>query len=106
MSVETDLNVGADPFEQQRAISKQLAAPALESYEIIAFVGEGTYGDVWQARDLKSGTLVAIKRLRKQPDQKARSEVRLLAGLDESRGIVALKNIHLDSEPYCYVMEY
>src|SRR5207253_6984781 len=54
----------------------------------------------------KSGTLVAIKRLRKQPDQKSRAEVRLLAGLDEARGIVALKNIHLDSEPYCYVMEF
>src|SRR5439155_25526633 len=83
-----------------------LAAPVLEGYEVIAFIGEGTYGDVWQARDLKSGTLVAIKRLRKQPDHKARSEVRMLAGLDEARGIVALKNIHLDSEPYCYVMEY
>src|SRR5947208_5934025 len=104
MSVERE--VAVDEFEQQRRISKQLAAPALEGYEIVAFVGEGTYGDVWQARDLKSGTVVAIKRLRKQPDQKARAEVRLLAGLDEARGIVALKNIHLDSEPYCYVMEY
>src|SRR5256885_14458571 len=104
MSVERE--VAVDEFEQQRRISKQLAAPALEGYEIVAFVGEGTYSDVWQARDLKSGTVVAIKRLRKQPDQKARAEVRLLAGLDEARGIVALKNIHLDSEPYCYVMEY
>jgi len=106
MPAEPDSEVAVDEFEQQRQISKQLAAPALEGYEIVAFVGEGTYGDVWQARDLKSGTLVAIKRLRKQPDQKARSEVRLLANLDEARGIVSLKSIHLDSEPYCYVMEY
>src|SRR5581483_2404363 len=106
MSVESDVNREIDAHQQQREASKQLAAPVIEGYEVVAYVGEGTYGDVWQARDLKSGTLVAIKRLRKQPDQKARSEVRLLAGLDEARGIVALKNIHLDSEPYCYVMEY
>src|SRR5437762_9352509 len=106
MTVESDSNIAVDAFEQQRQISKQLAAPVLEGYQVVAYVGEGTYGDVWQARDLKSGTLVAIKRLRKQPDHKARSEVRMLAGLDEARGIVALKNIHLDSEPYCYVMEY
>src|SRR5262245_8318074 len=106
MSAGSEVNIAADPFEQQRQVSKQLAAPVLEGYEVVAYVGEGTYGDVWQARDLKSGTLVAIKRLRRQPDQKARSEVRLLSGLDEARGIVALKNIHLDSEPYCYVMEY
>src|SRR5437764_1702205 len=104
MSVEQEAAV--DEFAEQRQVSKQLAAPVLEGYELVAYVGEGTYGDVWQARDLKSGTMVAIKRLRKQPDQKARAEVRLLAGLDEARGIVALKNIHLDSEPYCYVMEY
>src|SRR4051812_23229565 len=104
MSVEQEAAV--DEFAEQRQVSKQLAAPVLEGYEVVAYVGEGTYGDVWQARDLKSGTPVAIKRLRKQPDQKARAEVRLLAGLDEARGVVALKNIHLDSEPYCYVMEY
>src|SRR5262245_53841781 len=95
-----------DPFELQREVSRRLAAPALEGYEIVAFIGEGTYGDVWQARDKKTGTVVAIKRLRKQPDQQSRSEVRMLAGLDAARGIVALKNIHLDSEPYCFVMEY
>jgi hypothetical protein len=106
MSAGPEVNIAADEFEQQRQVSKQLAAPVLEGYEVVAYVGEGTYGDVWQAKDVKSGTLVAIKRLRRQPDHKARSEVRLLAGLDEARGIVALKNIHLDSEPYCYVMEY
>src|SRR2546429_7532541 len=102
MSVEQEAAI--DQLAEQRQVSKQLAAPVLEGYQVVAYVGEGTYGDVWQARDLKSGTVVAIKRLRKQPDQKARAEVRLLAGLDEARGIVALENIHLGSEPDCYVV--
>jgi hypothetical protein len=106
MSAEPASEVLRDAFELQRRISKQLAAPRLEGYEIVAFIGEGTYGSVWQARDLKTGTLVAIKQLRKQPDQKTRLEARMLAGLDEARGIVALKSVHLDSEPYCYVMEF
>src|SRR5262245_1010685 len=106
MSAEAGQQIEVDAFQRQREISRQLAAPQLEGYEIISFVGEGTYGDVWQARDKKTGTMVAIKRLRKQPDQQSRSEVRMLAGLDAARGIVALKSIHLDSEPYCYVMEY
>jgi len=106
MPAEPAPEIKSDEFERQRQVSQQLAAPALEGYEIVAYIGEGTYGDVWQARDLKTDTLVAIKRLRKQPDQKSRAEVRMLAKLDEARGIVALKSIHLDSEPYCYVMEY
>src|SRR6185503_10970547 len=95
-----------DQFELQREISRRLAAPALDGYEVTEFIGEGTYGDVWQARDKTTGAIVAIKRLRKQPDQQSRAEVRMLAGLDAARGIVALKNIHLDSEPFAYVMEY
>jgi hypothetical protein len=106
MSAEPASELLADAFELQRRVSKQLAAPLLDSYEIVAFIGEGTYGSVWQARDLKTGTLVAIKQLRNQPDQKTRLEARMLAGLDEARGIVALKSVHLDSEPYCYVMEF
>ncbi len=106
MSADADSEIETADLERQRQISLQLASPALEGYEIVAFVGEGTYGDVWQAKELKTGTVVAIKRLRKQPTQQSRSEARLLAGLDAARGIVALKDIHLDSEPYCYVMEF
>jgi hypothetical protein len=95
-----------DDFELQREASRQLAAPALPGFEVIAYIGAGTFGDVWKARQQETGALVAIKRLRKQPDQQSRSEVRMLAGLDAARGIVALKNIHLDSEPFAYVMEY
>src|SRR5437762_13979466 len=91
MTVESDSNIAVDAFEQQRLVSKQLAAPVLEGYELVAYVGEGTYGDVWQARGLKSGTLVGIKRLRRQPDQKARAEVRLLAGFADAGGLVALE---------------
>src|SRR5436190_3554958 len=55
MSAEPASEIAVDEFERQRQVSRQLAAPALEGYEIVGYIGEGTYGDVWQARELKTG---------------------------------------------------
>ncbi|GIM16136.1 hypothetical protein Vretimale_18791 [Volvox reticuliferus] len=35
--------------------------PALQNYEYISTIGEGTYGVVWKCRDKVSGRLVAVK---------------------------------------------
>jgi serine/threonine protein kinase len=80
-----------DPFEVQRQTSRQLAKPTVEGYTIVAFIGEGTYGDVWKAVHKESGTVDAIKRLLKRPDAQARGEARMLAALSAARGIVRLK---------------
>jgi serine/threonine protein kinase len=95
-----------DPFEVQRQTSRQLAKPTVEGYTIVAFIGEGTYGDVWKGVHKESGTVDAIKRLHKRPDAQARGEARMLAALSAARGIVRLKKTQLENEPYCYVMEF
>ena len=95
-----------DLAEEQRLASLALAAPHLDGYEIVELIGEGTYGDVWRARNTKSGVTVAIKRFRQQPDEISCDEVKKLARLAPARGIVALYDVHLASEPYCYVMEH
>jgi|GEM_PF-5348348 len=95
-----------DLAEEQRLASLELAAPRLDGYDVLELIGEGTYGDVWKARDISSGVIVAIKRLRRQPDAQSCAEVEKLAHLSNVRGIVALRDVHLATEPYCYVMEH
>ncbi|MCI0360371.1 MAG: serine/threonine protein kinase [Planctomycetaceae bacterium] len=95
-----------DLAEGQRLASLELAAPQLDGYEVLGLIGEGTYGDVWKARDQSSGVIVAIKRLRRQPDAQSCAEVEKLARLSSVRGIVTLRQVHLAAEPYCYVMEH
>ncbi|MDX1946831.1 MAG: protein kinase [Pirellulaceae bacterium] len=93
-------------YEEQRVASLALAAPHLEGYEVLELIGEGTYGNVWKAKEIQTGIIVAIKRLRRQPDEIACAEVEKLARLSATRGIVALRKVHLATEPYSFVMEY
>ena len=37
----------------------------LQDYEIIKKIGEGSYGDVYSAKDIKTNEIVAIKRIDK-----------------------------------------
>lgn len=99
-------SAAADLVEQQRLASLELAAPRLDGYEVSELIGEGAYGGVWKAREILTGVIVAIKRLRRQPSGISREDCERLAGLSAARGIVALRRVHLESEPYCYVMEY
>jgi hypothetical protein len=98
-------DVQIDQIKRRIDASRALAAPALEGYEIVAYLGAGTYGDVWEARD-KSRTTVAIKRFREELSKQSCDEVEMLRGLDDARGIVKIKDVHLEREPHCYVMEF
>ena len=106
MLTESAPDFEPDLLEQQRLASLELAAPRRDGYEILELIGEGTYGNVWKARETQTGVTVAIKRLRRRPDEASCDEVKRLASLGAARGIIALREVHLDSEPYCYVMEY
>jgi len=105
MSEEWASGTVEEKTERRLRASRALAAPELDGYEIIAYMGEGTYGDVWEARD-KSKTRVAIKRFRRALCKQSCDEVEMLRALDDARGIVKIKDAHLKCEPYCYVMEY
>src|SRR3954452_8921234 len=96
----------SDLAAEQRQVSLELAAPQLDGYEVLELIGEGTYGEVWRARETQTGVIVAIKRFREQPSEQCCAEVEHLAKLSSVRGIVALRKVHLQSEPFCYVMEH
>ncbi len=106
MLAESPATAEFELAEEQRQASLELAAPHLGGYEVLGLIGEGTYGDVWKAREHDTGVIVAVKRLRKQPDAQSCAEVEKLARLGAARGIVALREVHLATEPWCYVMEH
>lgn len=45
------------------------ACRSVESFEKLNRVGEGTYGIVYRARDRKTGSVVALKRIRMEQEQ-------------------------------------
>jgi serine/threonine protein kinase len=59
---------------------------ALSGYDVQALIGYGATGEVWRARELATGTMVALKRLRDGADPAAveslRREASLLRSLD------------------------
>ena len=69
------------------------APEAMENYEKLEKVGEGTYGKVYKARDKKSGRLVALKKTRLDMEEEgvpstALREVSLLQMLSQSIYVV------------------
>lgn len=99
--------------EQQRAqaLSLKPARPPadLPDYEPIRFLGSGAYGEVWVARDRKTGRQVAIK-FYAHPgglDWSILSrEVEKLAFLSADRYVVQLLAVEWEAQPPYYVMEY
>lgn len=83
-----------------------MAAPG---YEMLASLGEGSFGTVWLARELKTGKQVAIKFYthRRGLDWSLLTrEVEKLAVLYTSRNIVGLLDVGWDHDPPYFVMEY
>jgi hypothetical protein len=97
--------------ERSRAMSgRRLAAPAgVPGYEISGSLGEGAFGSVWLARELKTGKQVAIKFYthRRGLDWSLLTrEVEKLAVLYTSRNIVGLLDVGWDHDPPYFVMEF
>eukprot|EP00042_Codosiga_hollandica_P049239 m.567264 g.567264 ORF g.567264 m.567264 type:complete len:941 (+) comp57836_c0_seq5:104-2926(+) len=92
-------------------INPQATATALESpawgdgnvdrYEIIVQIGEGTYGQVYKARDKRTSELVALKKVRMEHEKEgfpitAMREIKLLKRLNHPN-IVCLREIVSDA---------
>jgi len=81
---QSDLQAASTvPYTPPRSPARALAK---EGYEIMAQVGEGTYGKVFKARAESSGTLVALKKLRMEKEKDgfpitALREIKLLQSL-------------------------
>src|SRR5262245_33478503 len=53
--------VPASPSDRSRGQLASKRPPAINGYEILRPLGSGAYGEVWQAREEKTGVLVAVK---------------------------------------------
>ncbi|QDT38047.1 serine/threonine protein kinase [Stratiformator vulcanicus] len=71
-------------------------------------LGSGGYGDVWLARERRTGRAAAIKFLRGRGIEWASlsREVERLAALDASRNIVDLIDVGWDVDPPYFIMEF
>lgn len=78
-------------------------------YELVSCVGEGTFGEVWKASDLRTGIPVAVKLAKNTgADDRFAEEVKLLARLQHP-GVVVLRDrwdaSSPDARPF-FVMDY
>ena len=112
------LKVGEDTEVQDataREVSQGLSLRSLQTpgaipgYQIEQCLGEGSFGSVWLARELRTGKKVAIKfyaRGRGVDWSLLSREVEKLAVLYTSRNIVRLIDVAWDHDPPYFVMEY
>jgi serine/threonine protein kinase len=90
-----------------RLINREKAQIA--GYEILSFLGTGSYGAVWEARDQRTGDRVAIKLFLSNPileSQVLAKEVSSLARFGGTRGVVPIRDVNLDADPPYLVMDF
>jgi cyclin-dependent kinase len=77
----------------------------MERYQKIEKVGEGTYGVVYKAKDLRSGQVVALKKIRLEAEDEgvpstAIREISLLKELKDDNVVRLLDIVHADQKLY------
>ena len=101
-----------EQLDRSRLLSQQVPGSArlkVPGFSLIERLGEGAYGEVWLAREDKTGKHVAIKfytHRRGLDWSLLNREVEKLALLYTSRNIVRLIDVGWQSDPPHYVMEY
>lgn len=101
-----------EQLERSRLLSEQAPSSAglkVPGFSLTERLGEGAYGEVWLAREDKTGKHVAIKfytHRRGLDWSLLNREVEKLALLYTSRNIVRLIDVGWQSDPPHYVMEY
>ncbi|KAB5590509.1 Cyclin-dependent kinase 5 [Ceratobasidium theobromae] len=77
----------------------------MENYAKLEKVGEGTYGVVYKARDINTGRIVALKKIRLEAEDEgvpstAIREISLLKELKDENVVALLDIVHADSKLY------
>ncbi|KAL0586659.1 hypothetical protein ABG067_003647 [Albugo candida] len=83
----------------------------MENYQKVEKIGEGTYGIVYKAKDLKSGRIVALKKIRLESDNEgvpstAMREISLLKELSSHPNIVRLYEVLYQENKLYLVFEF
>ena len=89
--------------------SDHLPVREIEGFEILQFLGEGSFGRVWKVRDLSNGKTVAVKFFTHGAGERLQvllEEVQQHAQLDGVHGIVDLKKVVTRANPPYYVMGF
>ncbi|MEK6238519.1 MAG: serine/threonine protein kinase, partial [Planctomycetales bacterium] len=94
-----------------RSLSERRTRPPTElpGYQAERCLGAGTYGEVWVARDVNTGKLVALKFFTRKSGgdwSLLAREVEKLAFLAADRYVVQLIEVGWEADPPYYVMEY
>ncbi|KAF2097736.1 Pkinase-domain-containing protein [Rhizodiscina lignyota] len=83
----------------------------MENYQKLEKIGEGTYGVVYKARDLKTNHIVALKKIRLEAEDEgvpstAIREISLLKEMNDVNIVRLLNIVHADGHKLYLVMEY
>lgn len=82
----------------------------MNNFEILSIIGEGAFGSVSKARNIKTNEIVAIKKMKKKYSSWDEClnlrEVKSLNKLCQCENIIKLKEIILDKETLYLVFEY
>ena len=100
---------GNDPAEAADSQVQMHPPSQVPGYELQSFLGRGAYGEVWSARDQKTGRSVAIKFYthRSSTDiQLLAQEVEKLVVLAADRYVVQLLDVGWEASPPYFVMDY
>jgi len=102
--------MSASAASARSEIKKKISVQGMERYSKIEKIGEGTYGVVYKAKDLATGELVALKKIRLEAEDEgvpstAIREISLLKELSHPN-IVGLKNVVHENNKLYLVFEY
>jgi serine/threonine protein kinase len=102
--------VPQDDQAMREALSlSQTLLPEVPGYEILKKLGQGTYGVVWHAREVRTHIEVAIKFFAHgagEQWQTLQAEVKQLAMLHADPGIVQLIDVEPNAVPPYFIMNY
>lgn len=86
--------------------ASRTAVPQAEGYELLQRLGQGAFGEVWEARQRSTGQKVALKFFQGQPHQlqSLRRELERLREVSDHPVVVNLVDANLESDPAFLVM--